>query len=102
FACHQNFRATGTVCARPSDEIQTAATFGNLFTRSRPFAGPISNKAVERASEAVADSATTLTAVAESRGSPATASMMCPNEGIPSKLGGVCCEVETLFSFNKT
>ena len=64
--------------------------------------GPISKRAVERASDAVAESATTLTAVADSNGSPATASMMCPNEGSPSELGGVCCDVETLFPFSRT
>jgi len=96
------WRALDDCCVCPSDETQMAATAAIFLTSSFPFSGPSKSSVVDRASDAVPVLATALTANCVLTGTPLSGSMMWPADSRPSRLGGVCSEVETLLSDNMT
>ncbi len=90
------------VSVSPSAEIQIAAASASDFTIAFPFAGPTSSSVVDSASDAVPVFATMLSAYFVFNGFPLSGSMMCPAVSIPTRLAGVCSDVDTLFSRNIT
>src|SRR5215471_20726175 len=86
------------VAVSPVGATQRAAEPGIFSIIFFPAEYPTSRSVVESASDAVAVVAITLTAYGESTGRPVAGSIMCPAELFCSRLGGVCSEVERLFS----